>query len=62
MRAVELGSNGIDFNCGCPSKLINGSSGKAVLLKDPALIYQAVKAMRIAVPNLLPVTVKVRLG
>lgn len=31
----------------------------AVLLKDPALIYQAVKAMRIAVPNPLPVTVQV---
>lgn len=62
VRAVELGSHGIDFNCGCPSKLVNGSGGGAVLLKDPALIYQAVKAMRIAVPNPLPVTVKVRLG
>ncbi|MCX2958126.1 MAG: tRNA-dihydrouridine synthase, partial [Serratia symbiotica] len=46
VRAVELGSHGIDFNCGCPSKLVNGSGGGAVLLKDPALIYQAVKAMR----------------
>lgn len=62
VRVVELGSHGIDFNCGCPSKLVNGSGGGAVLLKDPALIYQVVKAMRIAVPNPLPVTVKVRLG
>jgi len=42
--------------------LVNRSGGRVVLLKDPALICQAVKAMRIAVPNLLPVTVKVSLG
>lgn len=61
-RAVELGSYGVDLNCGCPSKLVNGSGGGATLLKDPALIYQATKAMREAVPRYLPVTVKVRLG
>ncbi len=61
MCAVELGSHGIDFNCGCRSKLVNGSGGVAVLMKDPVLIYQAVKAMHIAVPNPLLVTVKVRL-
>lgn len=26
-RAVELGSYGVDLNCGCPSKLVNGSGG-----------------------------------
>ncbi|ACZ77300.1 MULTISPECIES: tRNA dihydrouridine(16) synthase DusC [Dickeya] len=61
-RAVELGSWGVDLNCGCPSKLVNGSGGGATLLKDPELIYQAAKAMRDAVPLSLPVTVKVRLG
>ncbi|WJV55369.1 tRNA dihydrouridine(16) synthase DusC [Prodigiosinella aquatilis] len=61
-RAVELGSWGVDLNCGCPSKLVNGSGGGATLLKDPELIYQAAKAMRDAVPEHLPVTVKVRLG
>nr|WP_113867343.1 tRNA dihydrouridine(16) synthase DusC [Brenneria salicis]NMN91958.1 tRNA-U20a,U20b-dihydrouridine synthase [Brenneria salicis ATCC 15712 = DSM 30166]RBP61261.1 tRNA-U20a,U20b-dihydrouridine synthase [Brenneria salicis ATCC 15712 = DSM 30166]RLM30270.1 tRNA dihydrouridine(16) synthase DusC [Brenneria salicis ATCC 15712 = DSM 30166] len=61
-RAVELGSYGVDLNCGCPSKLVNGSGGGATLLKDPELIYQAAKAMREAVPVSLPVTVKVRLG
>lgn len=60
--AVELGSYGIDFNCGCPSRHVNGSGGGATLLKDPELIYQGVKAMRAAVPAALPVTVKVRLG
>ncbi|AWS96083.1 MULTISPECIES: tRNA dihydrouridine(16) synthase DusC [Citrobacter] len=61
-RAVELGSYGVDLNCGCPSKLVNGSGGGATLLKDPELIYRGAKAMREAVPDPLPVTVKVRLG
>jgi len=61
-RAVTLGSWGVDLNCGCPSKLVNGSGGGATLLKDPDLIYRAAKAMRAAVPASLPVTVKVRLG
>ena len=61
-RAVELGSYGVDLNCGCPSKLVNGSGGGATLLKDPELIYQGAKAMREAVPAHFPVTVKIRLG
>ena len=61
-RAVELGSWGVDLNCGCPSKMVNGSGGGATLLKDPELIYRGAKAMREAVPSHLPVTVKVRLG
>ena len=61
-RAVELGSYGVDLNCGCPSKLVNGSGGGATLLKDPELIYRGAKAMRAAVPAHLPVTVKIRLG
>jgi tRNA-dihydrouridine synthase C len=52
----------VDLNCGCPSKLVNGSGGGATLLKDPELIYRGAKAMREAVPSHLPVTVKVRLG
>ena len=61
-RAVALGSYGVDLNCGCPSKLVNGSGGGGTLLKDPELIYQGAKAMRAAVPAHLPVTVKIRLG
>lgn len=53
---------GVDLNCGCPSKMVNGSGGGATLLKDPEMIYQGAKAMREAVPAHLPVTVKVRLG
>ncbi|QHB18117.1 tRNA dihydrouridine(16) synthase DusC [Mannheimia pernigra] len=60
--AIELGSHGVDLNCGCPSKTVNGSNGGASLLKDPDLIYRATKAMREAVPNEHIVSVKVRLG
>ncbi|AFH95017.1 tRNA dihydrouridine(16) synthase DusC [Providencia stuartii] len=61
-RAVSLGSWGVDLNCGCPSKTVNGHGGGATLLKQPELIYRAAKAMREAVPEELPVSVKVRLG
>ncbi|PJG85760.1 tRNA dihydrouridine(16) synthase DusC [Conservatibacter flavescens] len=61
-RAIELGSQGIDLNCGCPSKTVNGSHGGASLLKQPELIYQATKALRQAVPQDKTVSVKVRLG
>ena len=30
-RAIELGSWGVDLNCGCPSKTVNGSGGGATL-------------------------------
>lgn len=61
-RAIELGSYGVDLNCGCPSKTVNGSNGGASLLKNPELIYQATQALRQAAPQHLPVSVKVRLG
>ena len=60
--AIQLGSHGVDLNCGCPSKTVNGSNGGASLLKQPELIYQATKAIRQAVPPEQAVTVKVRLG
>ena len=62
IRAIELGSHGVDLNCGCPSKTVNGSNGGAALLKQPELIYRATQALRQAVPNEFPVSVKVRLG
>lgn len=61
-RAIELGSYGVDLNCGCPSKTVNGSNGGASLLKQPELIYRATTSLRAAVPAHLPMSVKVRLG
>ncbi|MGR6979890.1 tRNA dihydrouridine(16) synthase DusC [Testudinibacter sp. P27/CKL/0425] len=60
--AIELGSHGVDLNCGCPSKTVNNSQGGASLLKQPELIYQATKAIRAAIDKKHPVSVKVRLG
>ncbi|PSU33232.1 tRNA dihydrouridine(16) synthase DusC [Photobacterium lutimaris] len=61
-RAVSLGSPGIDINFGCPAKSVNKSRGGAVLLQDPDLMYDIVKAVRAATDPRLPVTAKVRLG
>ncbi|RKF20256.1 tRNA dihydrouridine(16) synthase DusC [Alginatibacterium sediminis] len=61
-RAIELGSPGVDLNCGCPAKQVNKSEGGAVLLKKPELIYQIVSQMRKAVPIGQTLSVKIRLG
>ncbi|GIU53584.1 tRNA-dihydrouridine(16) synthase [Shewanella sp. KT0246] len=61
-RAVELGSQGVDANFGCPAKMVNRSNGGAVLLQYPDTIHDIVKAMRDAVPAEQPVTAKIRLG
>lgn len=60
--AINLGSHGIDLNCGCPSKTVNGSCGGASLLKQPELIYQATKAIRAAIGTSQTLSVKIRLG
>ncbi|WP_299493737.1 tRNA-dihydrouridine synthase [uncultured Shewanella sp.] len=62
IKAVELGSHGIDANFGCPAKMVNRNKGGAVLLQYPEQLYQIVKAMRQAVPIAQPVTAKIRLG
>ncbi|KKO49623.1 tRNA-dihydrouridine synthase C [Arsukibacterium sp. MJ3] len=62
VRAVELGSPGVDLNFGCPAKAVNKSRGGAVLLKETETLYQIVKAVRDAVPTAYPVSAKIRLG
>lgn len=62
VRAVELGSRGVDANFGCPAKIVNKSKGGAVLLQYPDTLHDIVKAMREAVPADKPVTAKIRLG
>ncbi|WP_445428543.1 tRNA dihydrouridine(16) synthase DusC [Alishewanella sp. HL-SH05] len=62
VRAIELGSPGVDLNFGCPAKTVNKSRGGAVLLRDTKQLYRIVKAVRTAVPAEFPVTAKIRLG
>lgn len=61
-RAVELGAPAIDLNFGCPAKTVNRHSGGAVILDTPELLYHITRAVREAVPNTIPVSVKMRLG
>ncbi len=62
VRAIKLGSHGIDLNCGCPAKKVIGSEGGASLLRNPELIYQVTSAIRNAIPKDQILSVKVRLG
>lgn len=62
VRAVEMGSHGVDLNFGCPAKTVNKSKGGAVLLREPETLYQIVSEVRRAVPAEQPVTAKMRLG
>lgn len=50
----------IDINMGCPVKKIVSAGDGSALMKDPALVYDIVKAVVSAVS--LPVTVKIRAG
>jgi tRNA-dihydrouridine synthase C len=60
--AADLGAPGIDLNFGCPAKTVNRSDGGSVILREPERVYRIVTAVRAAVPDAVPVTVKIRLG
>jgi len=62
LRAIELGSRGVDLNFGCPAPMVNRSNGGAALLKEPDTIYRVTQSVREAVPDNLPVSAKIRLG
>ncbi len=62
IRCVEMGAPGIDINFGCPSKTVNGSDGGATILQTPRRLEAITSAVRKAVPDSIPVTVKIRLG
>lgn len=61
-RAAELGAPGIDLNFGCPAKSVNASDGGSIILREPQRVHAIVAAVRQAVPDQVPVTVKTRLG
>lgn len=61
-RGAELGAPGIDLNFGCPAKTVNRSDGGSILLREPERVGAIVEAVRRAVPDAVPVTVKIRLG
>jgi tRNA-dihydrouridine synthase C len=61
-EAVKLGALGIDLNFGCPAPTVNSHDGGATLLKFPCRLEEIVRAVRMAVPPHLSVSVKMRLG
>jgi len=62
LRAIELGSQGIDLNFGCPSPTVNKNKGGAILLKEPETIYKIIKSVRAAIPRNSILSAKIRLG
>lgn len=56
------GARAIDLNFGCPAPTILRRSGGAALLKTPCAITEIVRAVRRALPAVIPVSAKIRLG
>lgn len=61
-KVIELGSQGVDLNFGCPSKMVNKNRGGAILLKDPENLYKIISAVKKSVPEDAIVSAKIRLG
>ena len=62
VRALAMGSHGIDVNFGCPAKAVNKSKGGAVLLNEPEKIHQIMTKMRAAIGSNATLSAKIRLG
>ena len=61
-KALQIGSNGIDLNFGCPARAVNKNNAGAVLLKSPEKLYNIVKEVRSSVPKYHTLSAKIRLG
>lgn len=59
-KALENNPDFIDINMGCPAPKVASSGGGALLMKDPVLAANIVKA--VAEVSTVPVTVKMRSG
>ena len=62
VRALELGSPGVDLNFGCPAKTVNRSQGGAVLLQEPKRVAHIVATVRRAIGDDAWLSAKMRLG
>jgi nifR3 family TIM-barrel protein len=62
LRLVEHGFDVIDINFGCPVKKVLGRCRGGYHLSQPAVALEIVKRVRAAVPEHIPVTVKMRRG
>ena len=62
LRLVEAGFDVIDINFGCPVKKVLGRCRGGFHLGQPDVALEIVRRTRDAVPNKIPVTVKMRRG
>jgi len=60
--AANIGAALVDINMGCPAKRVVAGECGSALMREPVLAQQIVRAVREAVPALIPVTVKHRAG
>lgn len=58
--AAKAGYDEVNLNCGCPSDRVQSGRFGAILMTEPTLVADCVRAMRDAVD--IPVTVKCRIG
>jgi tRNA-dihydrouridine synthase A len=59
---LSFGYDEINLNCGCPSERVQSGRFGACLMAEPELVAACVAAMRGAVGDDVPVTVKCRIG
>ncbi len=62
LKLLEFGFDLIDLNFACPVKKVVGKSRGGDLLRDPARALEIFRQVRKAVPENIPVTVKLRKG
>lgn len=62
LRLCEAGFDVIDINFGCPVKKVLGRCRGGFHLSQPAVALEIVRRVRDAVPDRIPVTVKMRRG
>ena len=62
VEAAEAGADLVDINMGCPAKKITGKACGSSLLRDLPLVRDIFRAVRSALPDDVPLTVKTRTG
>jgi len=60
--AADVGAAIVDINMGCPAKKVTAGACGSALMREPALAAELVGAVRRALPDAIPVTVKHRAG
>ena len=60
--AADIGASIVDINMGCPARKVTSGMCGSALMREPELAARIVGAVRAALPNTIPVTVKHRAG